>query len=273
MNEKTIDGNKMAYQLIEKIKEDIIELRKNGKEPHLSIIFIGNNPSSETYVRMKEKIAADIGIKIDVHRKIICSEEDIIGLIEKLNNDDSVHGIMVQLPLPKNLNADKILETISPQKDVDGLTSRSLSGIFLGNERFAPATPKAIIYILENITSLEGKNVVIINHSNLIGKPLTMMLLNRNATVDVCHEKTDNLSEHTKKANILITATGVAGLIKNEMVKEGVIVIDVGAPKGDVDFDSVKEKASYITPVPGGVGPITIAMLIKNVIDVAKTRD
>lgn len=277
---KIINGKEIAEKIKSRLKEKIREFReKYNIIPTLSVIMVGEDSASKIYVRAKAKACKEIGIELKIYEFSEINENELIELIQKLNKDKCINGILVQLPLPKNLNEKRILQTISSIKDVDGFHSFNLGNILIGNETLVPATPLAILKILEEIkVRLEGKDVVIINHSIVIGKPLAILMLNREATVTVCHVKTKNLSQYTKQADILITATGVPKLIKKDMVKAGVIVIDAGIKQiegklcGDVDFEQVKEKASAITPVPGGVGPLTVAMVLKNTLTAAELQ-
>jgi len=276
MTAQIIDGAKKAEELKASLKKEVEKLVKEGVTPTLATILVGDDPSSRLYLKLKEKACVEVGIKSNQFElPADASEGEVISLIRKLNSDELVHGILVQLPLPKHLDEYKILSNINPSKDVDGFHPENIGRLAYGDESLAPATPKGILILLEDLTELEGKNVCIVNHSIVVGKPLTLMLLSRNATVDVCHVYTKNLANHTKAADILISATGVSKLIKKDMVAAGTIVIDVGINKteegitGDVDFEKVKEKASHITPVPGGVGPMTITILLQNTITAA----
>ncbi len=272
-----IEGKKIAQDVIEKAKKEISGLKS---KPKLSAVIVGDNPASKLYVKMKKKACIEARLECEIHEfNATTNEKSIISLIKKLNSDRSVSGIMVQIPLPDNLNTKTIVNSIHPDKDVDGLTEYGLGAVAMGEEEMAPCTPKGIVKLIESTgVGFKGKHIVIINHSNIIGKPLALMLLNRNATVTVCHEFTENLKEHTKKADILVTATGILDLIKKDMVKSGAVVIDGGVNKdsgkvrGDVDFEKVKDVAGFITPVPGGVGPMTIAMLIKNTLSASKKQ-
>jgi len=273
-----IDGKKIAGEIIESLKLRVQKLKKKNINPTLAIILVGSRPDSKLYVANKQKASESIGINSTLYEfSESMKEEKLISLIKKLNEDKNIHGIIVELPLPKFINEKKVLKTISPEKDVDGLNPINLGNLLIGNETIVPCTPKGIIRMLEKMKiKVEKKNVVIINNSNVVGKPLAMMLTNRFATVTICHVKTRYLSQFTKKAEILITATGVPKLIKKDMVKEGVVIIDAGISfqqdkvVGDVDFDNVKELASYITPVPGGVGPMTVAMVLENTLILAE---
>lgn len=277
MTAQIIDGTKKASEIRERLKKAVGDLKKNGVAPSLATVLVGDDPASKTYLRLKKKACEEVGVKsIQYELSADTSEQEVLSLIEELNGDDCVHGILVQLPLPGGLDKYLILSSISAGKDVDGFNPVNLGKLAFGDESFAPATPKGIIELLEDVTSLKGKDVVIVNHSIVVGKPLALMLLNRNATVSVCHVYTKYLRKHCLGADVIVSAAGVPKLIKDGMVKDGAVVVDVGASKtedglvGDVDFGKVKEKASFITPVPGGVGPMTIAMLIKNTVAAAK---
>lgn len=267
-----INGKEIASEIRENLKEEIAE---KGLKPGLAIIMVGNNPASEIYVRNKRKACAEIGIKEELYQyDENVSEKELINCIIKLNNDENINGIMVQSPLPGHLDEDKIMNYIVPEKDVDGFGISSLGYLASNEEKFISATPYGIIKLLEykNI-AIEGQNVVIIGRSKIVGRPLALALLNRNATVTITYSKTKNLREITKTADILIVAIGKAKFITGDDIKDGAVVIDVGINRidgkvvGDVDFESCSEKASYITPVPGGVGPMTIAMLLTNVVE------
>ena len=269
MPAKIIDGNKIAKSILEDIKNKV----KNMKEkPGLALVMVGSNPASEVYVNFKEKDSKEAGFyceRYNLDEKT--SEMDLISLLNQLNNNSKIHGVLVQLPLPKQIDEKLITDSILPKKDVDGFTTVNLGSLMSEKTILAPATAIAVIQLIESTgTKIEGKNVVVVGRSNIVGKPVAMMLLEKNATVTVCHSKTKNMQEYTKKADILIVAVGKPNLIKKEMVKEGAVVIDVGINRmgnkliGDVDFESVKEVAGFITPVPGGVGPMTRAMLMEN---------
>jgi len=275
---RIIDGKKISSGMKEEVRKDVEELKEKDISPGLATILVGENPASQLYVRLKGKACEEAGIHSEKYELPEgASEDEIIGLIKELNSNDSIHGILVQLPLPKYLNSQQIMAEISPAKDVDGFNPVNMGNLLIGNEGLVPCTPKGIIRMLEHEkVELEGKDCVIVNHSPVVGKPLAMLLLNRDATVSVCHVKTRNLGKFTREAEILVVAAGVPKLITAEMVKEGAVVIDVGINKtedgivGDVDFEAVKDKVSLITPVPGGVGPMTIAMLLENTILAAK---
>jgi len=269
---KIIDGKKLKAEIIEELKK---EVKHYMIKPCLAVIQIGDDPASNTYINAKAKACDEIGIYFK-HIKFTenTKEIEVINKIVELNNDEYVHGILLQLPLPEGFNADKLINYIARNKDVDGLTDINLGKLFNNKPCLISCTPQGIMKLLEqeNI-DLEGKNVTIVGRSNLVGKPLLGLMLNKNATVTVCHSKTENLAKHTKNADILVVAVGKKQFIKENMVKEGAVVIDVGINKednklyGDVDFNNVKTKASKITPVPGGVGPMTVAMLMTNVIN------
>lgn len=274
---KIIDGKQASLLIKEELKQFTNTL---DKKPGLAVIQVGNNPASTTYVRNKKKAAEYIGINFNHYHFEESTTEELIELINNLNKQDDIDGIIVQLPLPTEIDQNKVINTISEDKDVDGLTIRNIGKLLCGEEGLTPCTPTGIIKLLEmNNVEIEGKNAVVIGRSLLVGKPIANMLLNKNATVTICHTKTKNLKEITSQADILIVACGTSKLIKKDMVKDGAIVIDVGINKnnqgalcGDVDFDDVIEKASLITPVPGGVGPMTVAMLNYNVIKSYKKR-
>jgi methylenetetrahydrofolate dehydrogenase (NADP+)/methenyltetrahydrofolate cyclohydrolase len=266
------DGNKRKEEILNSLKPRIEKIRRKGINPKLSIVNVGKNPASLSYIKMKIQALKKLNLEYELYDFEKIEEKDLIELIKELNEKDT-NGILIQMPLPSYLNAKKILNEIEPTKDVDCLTEENLGKLMYNDETIAPCTPKGIIDILESEKiELEGKEVVIVNNSILIGKPLSIMLTNRFATVTLCHVKTKDLKEHTSKADILITATGVPKLIKKEHIKKGVVLIDAGftkineKPVGDVDFEEVKDLCSLITPTPGGVGPMTVAMLVKNLI-------
>lgn len=275
-----IDGKKLSAEIKEEVKKEVEDLKKSGITPSLATILVGNDPASEIYVNLKHKACEECGINSSIERfSETITEKELLEKIYELNNNKDINGILVQMPLPKHINPARIMNAISPLKDVDGFNPVNSGRIINNDELLAPCTPKGIIYMLERYNiKIEGSEVVIINHSAVVGKPLALMLLNRNATVTVCHVFTKDLKEHTRKADILISAVGKPGLITNDMVKEKGVVIDVGISRinnkvvGDVDFEGVKDKASFITPVPGGVGPMTIAMLLKNTINACKMQ-
>ena len=285
-----IDGKEISKKILKEISSDLHQISKNlGRKPALSIILIGNNPASETYVNAKIKACSEVGIEGNLIRfDINVDSKTLIDQIEKLNKKIDIDGILLQLPVPKNLNERELIEHISPLKDVDGLTAENIGLLNSGTPRFIPATPYGIMEIFNRIgVSLSGKKVVIIGRSNIVGRPLFSLMSGRgensNSTVTLCHSYTKNLSEFTLNADIIIAATGSANILDGSMIKEGAIIIDVGINRlddksrksgyrltGDVDFETANKKASYITPVPGGVGPMTITMLMKNVCNAAK---
>ena len=271
-----MDGNMLAEKILSGIKSEASLLKSM---PGLGIVMAGNDSASLLYTSRKEKACKTMGFFSEMSRlPETASDDDVIREIEKMGNNPAIDGILVQLPLPGHMDTRKILSRIPAEKDVDGLSPLNMGKLAEGDESgFIPCTPKGIIRLLEDYRiGIEGKNIVIINHSNLLGKPLAMMFLSRNATVTVCHKTTKNLAEHTSYADILVTATGVPGLVIGEMIKKGAVVIDAGTSKsgahvtGDVDFESAREVAGFITPVPGGVGPMTVAMLMENTIAAAR---
>lgn len=269
MTAKIIDGKKFAEKILNELKSKIKNLKQ---KPGLALVLVGDNPASEIYVNLKEKTCKEIGFyceRYDLDKNI--GELDLLKLLEDLNQKQDLHGILVQLPLPKQIDEHLIIDSILPHKDVDGITPVSLGNLVSENTILAPATARAVLHLIESTgIKIEGKNAVVVGRSKIVGKPTAMLLLEKNATVTICHSKTKNLAEHTKKADILVVAVGKPNLITKEMVKEGAVVIDVGINRvagkiiGDVDFENVKEVAGFITPVPRGVGPMTIAMLMKN---------
>jgi methylenetetrahydrofolate dehydrogenase (NADP+)/methenyltetrahydrofolate cyclohydrolase len=274
-----LDGKKLSSEIKEELKS---ELSNYDRKVGLAVVLVGNDKASELYVSMKKKACEYVGIdSISVELPENISQEDLEKRVLELNEDAKVDGILVQLPLPKHLNTNKILELIDPKKDVDGFHPTNVGGVLSGLDSFAPCTPLGMVELLDKYEiEIQGKNVVVVGASNIVGKPIASLLLNRNATVEICHIYTQNLKEHTLKADILVVGVGKENLITADMVKDDVIVLDVGINKredgkivGDVDFENVSKKASYITPVPGGVGPMTIAMLLKNTVKSAKIRD
>ncbi len=279
-----IDGKKVAADIRNELKEKVTALKsKYGKVPGLVTIIVGDNPASKVYVNMKYKACEEVGMNPKIERlPAETTERELVDLIRKYNEDDSFHGILVQLPLPVRISEDKIIETISPGKDVDGFHPVNVGKLLIGQDTFEPCTPAGIVELLKRYdVETKGKHVVVVGRSNIVGKPVAVMLMQKregaNAIVTVCHSAASDLSEYTRAADILIAAIGRPNFITADMVKDGVVVIDVGinrvdAPDtkkgyklvGDVDFETVSEKASFITPVPGGVGPMTIAMLLSN---------
>lgn len=279
--EKILDGKAFANLLGQNLKEKVKKLKDEGITPHFCVINIGDDPASKIYVRTKKRRAEKMGIIQDIYQMSAdTKQEEAIALIDKLNADSAIDGLMVQLPAPKQIDTDALLERIDPNKDVDGLTPANIGHLWMGNHFVEPATAEGIIALLKHYEiPLEGKNVVIIGRSNIVGKPLAALMLEQNATVTIAHSRTKNLGEITKKADVLVSATGQAFLVKADMVKDGAVVVDVGMNHvdgklvGDVDFDNVKEKASYITPVPGGVGPLTVQFLMEAVVKLTRRQN
>lgn len=276
---KIMDGKEVSSYVKEQVKLQTDILRQQGTEPCLAVIIVEGDPASRVYVNNKKKACEVCGIKsLEYALPSDVSEEELLSLIDKLNNDGSVHGILCQLPVPKHIDEKKVIDAISPSKDVDGFSDVNVGRIWLGDYEFSPCTPMGVIELLDYYDiPLEGKNCVIVGRSNIVGKPMAALLLERNATVTVCHSRTKDLAFFTKNADVIVAAVGRANFITADMVGEGAVVIDVGINRlengklcGDVDFDSVREKASYITPVPGGCGPMTIAVLMKNTLAAAK---
>ncbi|MDI6888129.1 MAG: bifunctional methylenetetrahydrofolate dehydrogenase/methenyltetrahydrofolate cyclohydrolase FolD [Methanocellales archaeon] len=274
-----IDGTQIAAGIQEELIHEVKQLKdKHHLTPGLATILVGDDPASRIYVSMKKKACEKIGIHYEEHTfPGDVKEENVIRLIQKLNQDEKIHGILVQLPLPSHLNEPSVLCSIAPEKDVDGFHPANMGRLLAGDESTPPCTPSGIITLLEKTgIKIAGKHAVVVGRSNIVGKPVAAMLLNRDATVTICHSKTKDLERYTGQADILVVAIGRAKFITEEMVKDGVAVIDVGINRvggklyGDVDFERVKEKASTITPVPGGVGPMTVAMLMKNTVTAAK---
>ena len=278
---KILDGKAFANLLGQNLKEKVKKLKDEGITPHFCVINIGDDPASKIYVRTKKRRAEKMGIIQDIYQMPAdTKQEEALALIDKLNADPAINGLMVQLPAPKQIDADALLERIDPNKDVDGLTPANIGHLWMGNHFVEPATAEGIIALLKHYEiPLEGKNVVIIGRSNIVGKPLAALMLEQNATVTIAHSRTKNLSEITKKADVLVSATGQAFLVKADMVKDGAVVVDVGMNHvdgklvGDVDFDKVKEKTSYITPVPGGVGPLTVQFLMEAVVKLTRRQN
>jgi len=271
-----IKGKRLSNRIRNEVQTEVEELvKKYGTPPKLATVIVGDDEGSQMYVRMKHKASNKAGI-LSKHHGLPekTTEEELLKLIQELNDDSSVHGMLVQLPLPKHIDEKKIISAIDPLKDVDGFSPANVYRLFYGGEDLSAATPHGIVMMLDRIgwNDLSGKHAVIINRSTIVGKPLIMLLLNRNATVTVCHSRTKDLASFTRQADVLVSAIGRrtsdndAFFISEDMVKDGAVVIDVATPYGDVDFENVKEKALCVTPVPRGVGPMTIAMLLKNVV-------
>ncbi len=289
MAAQIIDGKQIAADMRDQLKAKVAELKNKGIVPGLAVVLVGEDPASKSYVTAKEKACDNIGIySEDIRLPAQTSQAELMALIDKLNKNDKINGILVQLPLPKHLDEGDVLLAIDPAKDVDGFHPVNVGKMMLGQDAFLPCTPHGVIQLLlKSNVKIEGAEVVIVGRSNIVGKPLANMLIQKNATgnatVTVCHTRTKNLADHTRKADILIAAAGRPNTITADMVKEGVVVIDVGVNRvddptkkkgyrltGDVDFEAVKEKASLITPVPGGVGPMTITMLLYNTVESAE---
>ena len=289
MAAKIIDGKQVAADMRAELKEEVARLARDGIVPGLGVILVGEDPASQSYVKAKERACEEIGLFSDDNRlPADASQQELMAVVERMNNDPKIHGILVQLPLPKHLNEAEVLLAIAPDKDVDGFHPMNVGRMVVGEKAFLPCTPHGVIQLLlRSGVEIESANVVIVGRSNIVGKPVANMLIQKsnmgNATVTVCHTRTKNLAEHTRRADVIIAAAGRPDTITADMVKDGVVVIDVGVNRvedstkkrgyrlvGDVDFEAVKEKASLITPVPGGVGPMTITMLLYNTVESAK---
>ena len=276
---KLIDGKQISKDIKDELKEEVASLATQGRKCCLAVIQVGNDPASSVYVGNKKKACAYIGIEsLSYELPEETTEEELLGIIDKLNNDVNVHGILCQLPLPKHINEDHVIKAISPKKDVDGFHPQNVGALVIGEQGFVSCTPAGIIQLLKRSNiEIDGKRCVVVGRSNIVGKPMSLLMLRENATVTVCHSHTKNLEEICKEADILIVAIGKPQFIGKEYVKDGAVVIDVGIHRdennklcGDVKFDEVESVASYITPVPGGVGPMTIAMLMHNCVEAMK---
>ena len=275
-----ISGKIVSEKLRGRIKRDVAEyINANNRVPGLAVVLVGDDPASAVYVRNKHKACLEVGINsIEVNLPGETPEEVLLSVIDRLNNDSSIDGILVQLPLPRHINEDKVIKAIRPDKDVDAFSPANVGGILIGKYSFLPCTPAGIMALLDHYEiEIEGKNCVVVGRSNIVGKPMALLLLEKNGTVTVCHSRTKNIAEITRGADILVVAVGRAGFLTSDMVKPGAVVIDVGINRdqngklcGDVDFDEVSKIASFITPVPGGVGPMTITMLMENTLCAAK---
>lgn len=289
MTAQIIDGKQVAADMRAELQKEVAKLKEQGIVPGLGVILVGEDPASKSYVTAKERTCEEIGIYSDDNRlPEEATQEELMAVVEKMNKDPKINGILVQLPLPKHLNEAEVLLAIDPDKDVDGFHPMNVGKMMVGEKAFLPCTPHGVIQLLMHSgVPIEGANVVIVGRSNIVGKPLANMLIQKNktgnATVTVCHTRTKDLADKTKQADIIIAAAGRPNTVTADMVKEGVVVIDVGVNRvedatkksgyrlvGDVDFEAVKEKASFITPVPGGVGPMTITMLLYNTVESAK---
>ena len=277
-----LDGKAVSAKVKEEVKEEVEALKKQGVSVGLAVIIVGNNPASRTYVNNKKKACEAAGILSEEYAlPEETTQEELLALVEELNHKDSINGILCQLPLPKQLDEEAVIAAISEKKDVDAFSAVNVGHIMIGDYSFLPCTPAGIMEILRHYNiDVAGKECVVIGRSNIVGKPMAMLLLHQNGTVMICHSKTKNLKDVTSRADILVAAVGIPHFVTADMVKEGAVVIDVGMDRdengklcGDVDFAAVEPKASYITPVPGGVGPMTIATLLKNTVTAAKQQN
>ncbi|MDN5346912.1 MAG: methylenetetrahydrofolate dehydrogenase / methenyltetrahydrofolate cyclohydrolase [Clostridia bacterium] len=281
MAAQILDGKQIAAEVREGVKKEVEELKSKGIHPGLAVVLVGDNPASQVYVRNKHKACEEVGIYSEVHRLPgTTSQEELLALIRKLNEDPKLHGILVQLPLPDHIDEKKVIDTIALDKDVDGFSPSNVGNLVIGDKCFYPCTPYGCMVLLEKAgIDPKGKKAVVVGRSNIVGKPVALMLLARHATVTICHSRTKDLAAECRQADILVAAVGKPEMITGDMIKEGAVVIDVGINRldngklvGDVHFESAREKASWITPVPGGVGPMTIAMLLKNTVEAARRR-
>lgn len=279
MSAQVISGKEVAKSIREELRIETAELKEKGITPGLSVILVGDDPASHSYVKGKAKGCEEVGMNSEVILKDAeISQEELLAEIERLNNDSNVHGILVQLPLPKHIDEKAVINAISPDKDVDGFHPVSVGKMMIGDDTYLPCTPHGIIELIKRTgTEIKGKNAVVIGRSNIVGKPVSILLLQEHATVTICHSRTKNLQEVASQADILVAAIGKAQVITKDFIKPGSVVIDVGVNRietgklvGDVDFEGAAEVAGFITPVPGGVGPMTITMLLKNTVEAAK---
>lgn len=278
---KILDGKQIAKEYRQRLKNQVNELKEHGFTPKLSVILVGNDGASQSYVKSKKKAAEKIGMISEmIHLDESTSEEVVLSELNRLNNDDTVSGILVQVPLPEQVSEQKVLEAINPEKDVDGFHPINIGKLYIDEQTFVPCTPLGIMEILKHADiNLEGKNAVVIGRSHIVGQPVSKLLLQANATVTILHSRTKNMNAHLKQADVIVSAVGQPGLVTKENVKKGAVIIDVGNTpdengklKGDVAYDEVKEIASAITPVPGGVGPLTITMVLNNTLLAEKLR-
>lgn len=276
-----IEGKLLAAQVKERVAAGVAELKEKGIEPCLAVIMVGENPASQVYVKGKVKDCAECGIKsLEIHLPAETTQEELLQKLAELADDAGVHGLLVQLPLPAHIDEKTVIEAIPPQKDVDGFTAVNVGRMMIGEECFLPCTPAGCMEMIRSTgVSISGKNAVVIGRSNIVGKPAAMLLLRENATVTICHSRTENLKQVCANADILVAAVGRAGFVTGDMVKPGAVVIDVGINRngqgklcGDVDYEAAAEKAGYITPVPGGVGLMTRAMLMQNTLQAAQKQ-
>lgn len=277
-----ISGKEVSQKVKDEIKSQTMLLKDKGISVKLAVIIVGDDPASHIYVKNKKKACEYVGFEsLEYALDENTSEEELLELIDKLNKDKTVNGILCQLPLPKHIDEKKIIDSISPLKDVDAFHPVNVGKIMIGDYEFLPCTPAGIMRLIESTSyDVSGKDCVIIGRSNIVGKPMAMLMLHKNATVTICHSRTKNIEEKIKKADIVIAAVGIPKFVKGDMVKDGALVIDVGINRmsdgklcGDVDFDEISKKASFITPVPGGVGPMTISMLMQNTLKAAKLQN
>jgi len=279
MAAQILDGKQVAAEVQEEVKQEAAQLKEQGITPGLAVVLVGDNPASQVYVRNKHRACEEVGIYSEVHRlPADTTQAELLAKVQQLNSDPQIHGILVQLPLPDHIDEKAVIDSIAPAKDVDGFGPANVGNLVIGDKCFYPCTPHGCMVLLEK-TGIDpgGKKAVIVGRSNIVGKPMAMMLLARHATVTICHSRTKDLAAECRQADILVAAVGKAEMITGDMIKEGAVVIDVGINRvgekklvGDVHFASAVEKAGWITPVPGGVGPMTIAMLLKNTIEAAR---
>lgn len=279
---KLISGKEVSSKVKAEVREETAELVKKGIKPGLAVVIVGNDPASRVYVNSKKKTCEEVGFSsFEYALPEETTQEELLELVSKLNNDDSVDGILCQLPLPEQIDENAVINAIKPDKDVDAFHPFNVGKIMIGDFAFLPCTPAGVMELIDSTgVDISGKSCVVIGRSNIVGKPMSMLLLHRNGTVTICHSRTKNLAEICRNADILVAAVGKANFVTADMVKDGAIVIDVGMNRlengklcGDVDFENVEKKAGYITPVPGGVGPMTIAMLMKNTLTAAKMHN
>ena len=275
---KLISGSDLAKKRREEIKEEVVKLKAQGITPGLAVILVGEDQASQVYVRNKENACKEVGFYSEVYRlPEATSQDELLALIDKLNHDDKIHGLLVQLPVPAHIDENAVIHAISPRKDVDGFLPENLGSLLIGEPAFEPCTPKGCLELIkESGIDISGKKAVVVGRSNIVGKPVAMLLLRENATVTICHSRTKNLKEELLQADIIVAAVGKANMITGDMVKDGAVVIDVGINRdengkmcGDVDRASLEGRDCYLTPVPGGVGPMTITMLMKNTLESA----
>lgn len=277
-----ISGKEVSAKVKAQIHEETLAVKEKGVTPGLAVVIVGNDPASRVYVNSKKKACAEVGFEsFEYALPEETTQEELLGLVEKLNKDSKVNGILVQLPLPKQIDENAVINAINPEKDVDAFHPFNVGKIMIGDFAYLPCTPAGVMELIDSTgVEISGKSCVVIGRSNIVGKPMAMLLLHRSGTVTICHSKTKNLAEICKGADILVAAVGKAKFVTADMVKDGVVIIDVGMNRlengklcGDVDFENVEKKASYITPVPGGVGPMTIAMLMRNTLTAAKMQN